>query len=273
MSVPTLRNDVTAAAASSSSSSSNIWEAAGEGDLARVKYLVDEQGMSPSVADQFTYTPLHAAASYGHAEVLRYLLSHPKCPPDAVNVTDSDGDTPLFVTEQPEIASILIEDFGADAKHRNHDERTALDAAVENDHDGLAVYLSEVTGAPIPPREEDEDELRFAALQQQEQEQQQQQHHSTAIASAAFAASGDSGDADRLSAHRADETMERVHQIMSRAQVRQDAAAAAAAGQVHATGDTQVQLTAQEEQELRQVVGDSVVRQILDGWHSTQGQS
>ena len=71
----------------------NIWIAAGEGDIDRVKLLVDEQGesvfshilprgrlslafifpaigVSPTAPDPYTYTPLHAAASYGHVDIL-----------------------------------------------------------------------------------------------------------------------------------------------------------------------------------------------------------
>lgn len=55
---------------SPSSSGSNIWEAAGEGDLDRVRYWVDQRGLSVVVPDHFTYTPVHAAASWGRDDVL-----------------------------------------------------------------------------------------------------------------------------------------------------------------------------------------------------------
>ncbi|PWN46492.1 hypothetical protein IE53DRAFT_372340 [Violaceomyces palustris] len=48
----------------------NIWIAAGEGDLERVRHLVQVQGISPTAPDPYTYTPVHAAASYGHLEIL-----------------------------------------------------------------------------------------------------------------------------------------------------------------------------------------------------------
>lgn len=70
------------------------------------------------MADEFTYTPVHAAASYGHTDVLRYLLTHPKCPADGANVPDDDGDTPLFVVEQAPTAEVLLE-LGADPEHKN----------------------------------------------------------------------------------------------------------------------------------------------------------
>lgn len=62
--------DALSSASASSTSGSNIWEAAGEGDLERVKYWVEQHGLSVIVPDQFTYTPIHAAASWGREEVL-----------------------------------------------------------------------------------------------------------------------------------------------------------------------------------------------------------
>lgn len=122
----------------------NIWVAAGEGDLDRVRHLIEVEGelsnlafafidlplkrlsnrltgLSPTVPDRFTYTPLHAAASYGHIELFRFLINHPSCPPNAINeTTDSDGETPLFVVEEVGVARVLIEEFGADAKRENN---------------------------------------------------------------------------------------------------------------------------------------------------------
>lgn len=68
----------------------NIWVAAGDGDLERVRELIEHQGDSPNARDPFTYTPMfvfsrchrhphsfftrHAAASYGQRHVLQYLI-------------------------------------------------------------------------------------------------------------------------------------------------------------------------------------------------------
>ncbi|CDW96894.1 hypothetical protein [Sporisorium scitamineum] len=130
------------AAVTAASTSKNIWIAAGEGDLERVKECVDREGISPVAADEFTYTPLHAAASYGHLDILRYLLSHPSAPTNAVNTTDSDLDTPLFVCETVDSARCLIEEFSADAKHKNADGLTAAQQALENEHEELARYIA-----------------------------------------------------------------------------------------------------------------------------------
>ncbi|KAF8149848.1 ankyrin [Crassisporium funariophilum] len=79
----------------------NIWVAAGDGDLDRNLHLA----LSPNVPDPYTYTPMHAAASYGHINVLEYLISRG----GDVNIADNDGDTPLYTVENVETARFLVE--------------------------------------------------------------------------------------------------------------------------------------------------------------------
>ncbi|CAD6924791.1 unnamed protein product [Tilletia controversa] len=148
---------------------SNIWLAAGEGDLDSVRYLLDNQpDLTPTSPDDFSYTAVHAAASYAQLAVLDFLPSHPKAalytpsaensaapsgvpaPTGAANVQDSDGDTPLFVCETVEPAKLLIEKFGADPKHRNLDGKTAAQAAYENEAFEVGDYLRSLTGEPEP---------------------------------------------------------------------------------------------------------------------------
>lgn len=62
---------------------------------------------------------MHAAASYAHLELLEYLLSAG----GNVNVTDGDGDTPLFTCETLPAARWLVE-HGADVGHRNGEGET-----------------------------------------------------------------------------------------------------------------------------------------------------
>ncbi|KAE8220795.1 hypothetical protein CF319_g5736 [Tilletia indica] len=172
--------DASAAAAGLSSPpsniNSNIWLAAGEGDLDSVRYLLENQSdLMPTSPDDFSYTAVHAAASYAQLEVLEFLLSHPKAalytpsaerasapsgvpaPTGAANVQDSDGDTPLFVCEAVEPAKLLIEKYGADPKHRNLDGKTAAQTAYENEAYDLCDYLRSLTGEP-EPTDEDYDE-------------------------------------------------------------------------------------------------------------------
>ncbi|KAK0542064.1 hypothetical protein OC846_001718 [Tilletia horrida] len=154
---------------------SNIWVAAGEGDLDSVRHLLEHQAhLTPTTPDDFSYTPLHAAASYAQLDMLRFLLTHPKAasyqPPEsdvpgvpaltggAVNVQDSDGDTPLFVCEAVEPARVLIEEFGADPRHVNLEGKTAARAAYENEAYEVAEYLRSITGEPEPELEDDDDD-------------------------------------------------------------------------------------------------------------------
>ncbi|KAF8656849.1 hypothetical protein AX16_002396 [Volvariella volvacea WC 439] len=100
----------------SSRSQNNIWVAAGDGDLDRVRELVEHQSVSPNAPDPNTYTPMHAAASYGHLDVLEYLISHG----GDVNITDEDGDTPLYTVENVETARFLVH-HGAIVDRTNHE--------------------------------------------------------------------------------------------------------------------------------------------------------
>jgi ankyrin repeat protein len=57
----------------------------------------------------------HAAASYGHLDVLDYLVSRG----GDVNITDNDNDTPIYTVETIEVAQWLIE-RGAVIDRRNN---------------------------------------------------------------------------------------------------------------------------------------------------------
>ncbi|CAD6911747.1 unnamed protein product [Tilletia laevis] len=64
---------------------SNIWLAAGEGDLDSVRYLLDNQpDLTPTSPDDFSYTAVHAAASYAQLAVLDFLLCGSSSAADAV---------------------------------------------------------------------------------------------------------------------------------------------------------------------------------------------
>ncbi|PLW17730.1 hypothetical protein PCANC_09075 [Puccinia coronata f. sp. avenae] len=135
----------------------NIWVAAGDGDLERVRELVNA-GLSPTVADENSYTPLHAAASWGRLEVLRYLHSQGA----DMNTTDDDGDTPLFSVEDVETAKLVIE-LGGDPRHKNGEGKTAAENLAE-DYPDVCNYLRSLVGqAPLErPTEEDMMEVEEA---------------------------------------------------------------------------------------------------------------
>ncbi|KAG8743386.1 hypothetical protein FRC12_015061 [Ceratobasidium sp. 428] len=126
----------------------NIWIAAGDGDLARVKELVEEQGMSPNAPDDVIgYTPMHAAASYGHLNILEYLIEKG----GDVNVTDEEGDTPLYTAESVTVAQFLVE-HGAQVDIKNSEDISPAEAT-EEDFPEVAAYIRSKSSLPQPPPE------------------------------------------------------------------------------------------------------------------------
>ncbi|KDN44193.1 hypothetical protein RSAG8_05666, partial [Rhizoctonia solani AG-8 WAC10335] len=136
----------------------NIWIAAGDGDLERVKMLVEEQGVSANAADDVIgYTPMHAASSYGHVQILAYLISKG----GDVNVTDEEGDTPLFAAETVAVAEFLVEN-GALVDVRNSEGVSPIEA-VEDDYPEVAEYLRSRSGLLSRPRSAQEQEHEAAS--------------------------------------------------------------------------------------------------------------
>jgi hypothetical protein len=162
-------------------------------------------------------------------------LTHPTAPQDAVETTDNDGDTALFVVEEVDTARCLIEEFHANAKHENNEGNTPAAAAEENENDELAAYLRSVTG-------EQPMYQRLSDLQEDEEE----------------GPNGLSSALDDAIDQQTDAMMSRVQDILVRAEQR-----GAASGQ---------ELTEEEEAELRRVVGESVLTQIREGWGHSVGE-
>ncbi|KAI1311050.1 hypothetical protein EDD11_003557 [Mortierella claussenii] len=143
----------------------NIWLAASDGDLAAVKKYIEEEGISIDAQDENGYSALHAAASYAHKDLIKYLLDKGA----NINIQDPDGDTPLFVCEAVDIVKMLI-DGGADAKHINDNEMTAAENAEEEEWLEVAHYLRELTGVPHPDKDVDELEEDMSHLLEDEEE-------------------------------------------------------------------------------------------------------
>lgn len=80
----------------------------------------------------------HAAASYGHIELLEYLLSAGA----DINLRDNDGDTPLLICETPEVFEFLRA-HGADVDAINNDEEDILKKSVEDENEVMIKYLLE----------------------------------------------------------------------------------------------------------------------------------
>ncbi|RDW22954.1 ankyrin repeat-containing domain protein [Yarrowia lipolytica] len=121
----------------------NIWVAASDGQLDVVKNFIENDGLSPNAKDENGYTPVHAAASYGHMDLLRYLIDKG----GDINVTDEDGDTALHTVEELEVAKNLVEEFKADFKAKNSDGQTPFEKLQEEDEfPELIHYLAGLQG-------------------------------------------------------------------------------------------------------------------------------
>ncbi|KAJ1729302.1 hypothetical protein LPJ61_003593 [Coemansia biformis] len=123
----------------------NIWCAASDGDLARVRALVEGDSAMANASDENGYTPLHAAASWKHLQVLRYLLDNG----GSVNIVDADGDTPLHICEDRECAALLLS-RGADPEKRNHEGLTPVHTTLENEATEVTELLCKRLGIPVP---------------------------------------------------------------------------------------------------------------------------
>ncbi|KAG5460829.1 MAG: ankyrin repeat-containing domain protein, partial [Olpidium bornovanus] len=117
----------------------NIWVAASDGDIERVRELIDRGGVDVNARDEFGYSALHAAVSYGHRDLAELLLRHGA----DVDIRDFDGDTPLFVCETRACAEILVA-HGAVPGLENEEGRTAVDVAEEEGGTEVAEYLHEL---------------------------------------------------------------------------------------------------------------------------------
>lgn len=108
---------------------------------------------NPSIAsqqDEHGYSLLHAAASYGHIDLLRALVKDYNVD---VNLLDEDGETSLFVTERVDIAKCLVDDLGVDYNRKNDEGLTARETIGEDGDPNVAAYLRQITGVPSPPEQ------------------------------------------------------------------------------------------------------------------------
>lgn len=102
-----------------------------------------DSGLTPESADRAGYTAIHAAASYGHLPLLRFLVKERN---GDINVQDIEGDTPLHMCELVDVAREMIQELGADVTIKNKEDMTAAETVrEEGDFDELADYLESVT--------------------------------------------------------------------------------------------------------------------------------
>ena len=117
----------------------NVWTAASDGQLEIVRVMIDSGAHRADEGDAQGYTCLHAASSYGHHDLLRYLLAQVAVD---VNCKDEDGDSPLHVCEDVETAKILL-DAGADPGAPNGAGQVPYEVAAEEERSEVAQYLAD----------------------------------------------------------------------------------------------------------------------------------
>ncbi|GAN11408.1 ankyrin [Mucor ambiguus] len=143
-------------------SQDNLWVAAGDGQIDRVRELL-ESGVAVDGHDQFGYTAMHAAVSYNQMEMVKLLIEKGA----NVNIEDFEKDTPLYVAENVEMAQLLL-DNGADPKHINEDGITPALTALEEGWEEVAQFLANITKEVLPTTEEEIDPL--AHIEQEDRE-------------------------------------------------------------------------------------------------------
>lgn len=116
-----------------------IHDAAGQGDLAKVKMLLNSNPNLVNEKDKHGLTPLHLAAWEGHKDVAELLISKGA----NVNAKCKDGSTPLHFAAMfghKDIAALLISK-GADVNIEDTFGYTPLHLAIEADSKDVAELL------------------------------------------------------------------------------------------------------------------------------------
>lgn len=114
----------------------NIWVAASDGNMQQVKALIENNVHAVNEQDINGYSAIHAAASYGHEELIKYLISIGA----NVNLRDNDGDTPILICEEPEIF-LLLKSYGADPTAVNNMGEGIFEKMVEDENDMMIRFL------------------------------------------------------------------------------------------------------------------------------------
>jgi hypothetical protein len=100
-----------------------------------------------SKQDTHGYSLVHAAASYGHTNLLRALVKDYNVDP---NIKDEDGETALFSVEDVAMAKELIE-LGTDMNLRNDEGQLAAEKLDDEDEQpAVAAFLKEAAGGDQP---------------------------------------------------------------------------------------------------------------------------
>ncbi|XP_075960638.1 ankyrin repeat domain-containing protein 39 isoform X1 [Anarhichas minor] len=115
-----------------------IWSAAMDGDLDRVKLLV-QKGTDPNLRDSAGYTALHYASRSGHHPVCKFLLEIGAC----ASPQTSGGATPLHRSAycgRLDVVRLLLH-HGADPLICDDDGASPLHKAAEQGHEEVCELL------------------------------------------------------------------------------------------------------------------------------------
>jgi len=128
---------------SSAAFAQDIFEAVRNGDIAKVKELVEKNPELIKARNARKSTPLHAAVDVNNEPIARYLIEKGA----DLNAVNANRWTPLYYAKNARMAKLLV-DNGADINCNNFNF-TPLDIALFNKRTDVAEYLLE-RGANIP---------------------------------------------------------------------------------------------------------------------------
>lgn len=134
-----------------------LHQAAEDGDMATAERLLRADPYLVAARGDYKLTPLHVAATAGHAALAALLLDHSA----SVDARDHGGGTPLHgaaALGRRDAAAVLL-DNGADAEVMDQDGFTPLHHAARGGHEAVAALLlatgadpnarGQITGTPL----------------------------------------------------------------------------------------------------------------------------
>ncbi|XBW38101.1 hypothetical protein QEN19_003692 [Hanseniaspora menglaensis] len=120
----------------------NIWIAASDNKIDLVENYINSGNFTAVSADPNGYTPIHAAASYGHKDLLQKLI---KLYNGDINIKDSDGDTPLHHVEDYNTCRFIIEELSGNYQVKNNDGLMPVEVLLQNGEDNDKESLKMLT--------------------------------------------------------------------------------------------------------------------------------
>ena len=116
----------------------NIWIAASDGDLNRVQYFLNNNNNAVNDQDGNGYSPLMAAVSYGHIELIEFLMNQGA----SLELKDNDGNVALLYCESIETLEYLISK-GANILCKNTAGESIIEKSIEEINQSIINYLLE----------------------------------------------------------------------------------------------------------------------------------